>query len=97
MRFTLPITTLALSTAAIVTAAPTTSTNVEAIYPPGGLNPLLAARDLKVGTQCPASNNCGVVTFKSGQFASFGQGICMQLGSNVQSIYVAECYCSLWS
>lgn len=47
--------------------------------------------------KCPSiGGGCGMVSYTSGDYVSFGQGICMPLGYNIHSIYVANCYCSLW-
>ena len=46
---------------------------------------------------CPTGfGQCGVITFKSGTFAPFGEGTCIQLAGNIADIYVGHCYCSLW-
>lgn len=82
---------LLLATTPITSGAPTTT--------PLNLSPNFstATRDLTNSAACPnSSKSCGVVTFKGGQYTSFGQGVCMKLGNNVESIYVAKCYCSLW-
>lgn len=98
MRFPTPITALVLMAASTIFAAPTAPTsdvNISALnFPASTLATLTGAAD---SLTCPSTDNsCGVVTFTSGTFTSFGQGICMQLGGNVQSIYVSKCYCSLW-
>lgn len=86
MRISSPLTLLLLS--ALATSAPTT---------PNSPVTLLAPRAPDSALTCPGGDNsCGVVTFASGTYVSFGQGTCMQLGGSVQSIYVAKCYCSLW-
>lgn len=66
-------------------------------FPEGAVNNMLSARAFQFSADCPADpESCGVVTYKSGLYASFGQGTCMKVGSDVASIYVTKCYCSLW-
>jgi hypothetical protein len=46
---------------------------------------------------CPTGyDTCGVVTWKSGTFANFGEGVCIQIAGDIDNIYVGHCYCSLW-
>jgi hypothetical protein len=66
-------------------------------YPPGALNDMLQNRNFQFNADCPAEpNSCGVVTIKDSRYNNFGQGSCMKVGSDVTSIYVTKCYCSLW-
>ncbi len=82
----------------MVGAAPTTEVDLKSLnFPSDDISSMLKGRDASGKRFCPpGEDSCGVVTFKSGQYTSFGEGICMQLGNNVESIYVAKCYCSLW-
>ncbi|KAF9692991.1 hypothetical protein EKO04_009063 [Ascochyta lentis] len=92
MRFPVLLTTLALSMVSSSFAAPTTDAN------PTPHNPPTDSVDTASAITCPNSgSSCGVVNFTSGQYVSFGQGVCMQLGANVQSIYVTRCYCTMWN
>ncbi|KAF2628581.1 hypothetical protein BU25DRAFT_421030 [Macroventuria anomochaeta] len=90
---------LALSTATLVSAAPTMSVDLSPLnFPADNLSAMLDSNIISMAHGCPsADNSCGIVTFKNGQYTSFGQGTCMQLGGNVASIYVAKCFCSLWN
>lgn len=46
---------------------------------------------------CPTGyDNCGVVTWKSGTVADFGEGTCIHIAGDIETIYVGHCYCSLW-
>lgn len=66
-------------------------------FPKDTVNNMLSARDFDFSADCPAEpNSCGVVTYKSGTYTDFGQGTCMKVGSDVASIYVTKCFCSLW-
>lgn len=86
MRSILAIIAVTLATATVGYAAPMDVVNVTPPNFPGGNSQV-----------CPSSgNSCGVVTFNSDKYVSFGEGICMPLGGNVQSIYVAHCYCTFW-
>jgi hypothetical protein len=95
MLYKISIVAFILSVATLILAAPVLEVNIEpSIFPSGNFTAMM---DSQTAASCPGTNdNCGVVTFNSGQYVSFGQGICMPLGKNVQSIYVARCYCSLW-
>jgi hypothetical protein len=98
MRTTLSILALAsLGTSALV-SWPSKPVDLKPLnYPPGALNEMLQKRDFEFSADCPAEpNSCGVVTYKSGTYTNFGQGTCMKVGSDVASIYVTKCYCSLW-
>ncbi|KAJ4987670.1 hypothetical protein SVAN01_06837 [Stagonosporopsis vannaccii] len=97
MRYLMSIIFAALA-AVVVVAAPTAEVTLESLnFPDNEFTSMLSTHDSNKLINCPrAENNCGVVTFNSGQYTTFGQGTCMQLGRNVQSIYVAKCYCSLW-
>jgi hypothetical protein len=85
MRLT-PILSLAALTA-LTTAAPS-----HLITRRAELADLTKPRDI-----CPTGyDTCGVVTWKTGKFASFGEGICVQIAGDIDNIYVGHCYCSLW-
>ena len=46
---------------------------------------------------CPTGyDSCGVVTWKTGTFSNFGEGACIQIAGDIDTIYVGHCYCSLW-
>ncbi|KAJ4366729.1 hypothetical protein N0V95_000058 [Ascochyta clinopodiicola] len=63
--------------------------------PPNNLTAKISTADTMT---CPSGgSSCGVANFRDGQYVSFGQGVCMQLGKNIESIYVGHCYCSLWN
>ncbi|KZM18409.1 uncharacterized protein EKO05_0007706 [Ascochyta rabiei] len=95
MRSTIPITTLALFMSTFSSAAPTEAKLEPVHFPRSNLTTKVLSADTMT---CPNSgSSCGVVTFASGLYVSFGPGVCMQLGKNIESIYVAHCYCSLWS
>lgn len=98
MRTTLSILALAsLGTSALVSWSSKPVDLKPLNYPPGALNQMLQKRDFEFSAACPAEpNSCGVVTYKSGTYTSFGQGTCTKVGSDVASIYVTKCYCSLW-
>lgn len=97
MRTTLPILAFASLGASLVSWPNTLVDLAPLNFPSGALNTMLEKRALQLNAECPSQpNSCGVVTFKSGTYATFGQGTCMQLGPNVESIYVAKCFCSLW-
>ncbi|KAF3009807.1 hypothetical protein E8E13_010136 [Curvularia kusanoi] len=95
---TLPLALFAALTT-LTTGAPTTSGDLTSLnFPAANLTAMLSARGASPQDFCPAGeNSCGVVLFKSGTYVSFGQGTCMQLSGNIESIYVAKCYCSLWN
>ncbi|KAF3039254.1 hypothetical protein E8E11_005312 [Didymella keratinophila] len=99
MRTTLPIFALAGLGASALVSWPSKPIDLELLkYPSGTLNEMLQKRDFQFSADCPAEpNSCGVVTYKSGTYANFGQGTCMKVGSDVASIYVTKCYCSLWN
>lgn len=98
MRTTLYLPALAALGASALVSWPSKSVDLAPLnYPPGALNAMLQMRDLHFSTACPAEpNSCGVVAYKSGTYTKFGQGTCIKLGSDVASIYVTKCYCSLW-
>lgn len=96
MRFLTSI-ILAVSTAVFVTAAPTTEVNLKSLnFPANEFTSMLEARNVD-SLICPEHTDiCGVVTFNDSQYTTFGEGTCIAIGSNVQSIYVSKCYCSIW-
>ncbi|KAH6625226.1 hypothetical protein C7974DRAFT_424928 [Boeremia exigua] len=98
MRFNITF-AIVLSMLAAVIAMPTSGVKIESLnFPTTAFASMLETHSFKSPIACPAGEgNCGVVTFESGQYVTFGQGTCMQLSGKVQSIYVAKCFCSLWT
>ncbi|KAJ4370149.1 hypothetical protein N0V86_008885 [Didymella sp. IMI 355093] len=99
MRTTLPFLALASLGASAAVSWPSKPIDITPLnFPSGALNTMLSKRDLELTGACPSQPNiCGLVTYKDNTYTNFGQGTCMQLGPNVQTIYVAKCYCSLWN
>ena len=98
MRSLIFVLALALFAATITSALPAAEVDLALLnFPDGEFTAMLTSADISKAPDCPKTeNSCGVVNFKSGLYTSFGQGTCMRLGSNAQSIYVGNCYCSLW-
>ncbi|KAJ4376092.1 hypothetical protein N0V83_001373 [Neocucurbitaria cava] len=99
MHFHNIVTTLFLVLAASVFAVPVGEVDLLTLnFPSENFTALLnTAADHSSALPCPASDKCGVVTFQSGQYVGFGEGICMPISGSVLSIYVAHCYCSIWN
>ncbi|OAL49038.1 hypothetical protein IQ07DRAFT_645045 [Pyrenochaeta sp. DS3sAY3a] len=96
MHFLKTILTLILLFITFVACAPTTAADLTSLnFPAGALNTLLQTSDDKL--TCFKSSNCGVITYKNGTYKNFYEGICIPIGKGVESIYVAHCYCSIWS
>lgn len=96
MRFLTSMTLIVMILLYAVLAAPVEVTDLSSLnFDPEDFDTLLNTCGLEVQA-CPASDICGVVTFSSGTYVSFGEGICMQIKGKIQSIYVGHCYCSTW-
>lgn len=95
MRSTVCIASLVLSMVSSSFAAPTPEANTTPLSL--SIENLNSTIESASALKCPSiGGGCGMVSYTSGDYVSFGQGICMPLGYNIHSIYVANCYCSLW-
>ncbi|OSS51290.1 hypothetical protein B5807_03308 [Epicoccum nigrum] len=90
MRLT-PLLSLAGLTA-LTTAAPSTPP----MTPRADLSDLTKSPPQSSDT-CPTGmKSCGVITFRSGTYVGFGEGTCIQIKGDIDTVYVGHCYCSLW-